>query len=95
MPINFSCRPAVLFCFVLFPYTLSFPLLAVITALTLYPLFITHTNSVYGSLPCALLLMITAPAQKVFLFKPSHQFTDVERLVASALSWWRILPSGL
>jgi len=53
-------------------------LLAVITALKLCPV-LSHTNSVYGALHCALLLVITTPAQKVF-FKPSHQFTVVERL---------------
>jgi len=40
---------------------MSFHLLAVITLLTLCPVFITHTNSVYGALHCALLLMITTP----------------------------------
>jgi len=35
----------------------------VITALTLCPV-LSHTNAVYGALHCALLLMITTPAQK-------------------------------
>ena len=53
-------------CLVLFVYALSFPLLVVITALTLCPVFITHTNSIYGEIRRALLLMITTPAQKFF-----------------------------
>jgi len=50
----------------------------VITALTLR-LFLPHTNSVYGAFHCALLLMITTPAQ-VFSFTPSHLFIVVEHL---------------
>jgi len=65
-------------CLALFAYALSFLLLAVITALTLCPV-LSHTNSVYGELHFALLLMITTPAQK-FFFKPSHQLTVVEQL---------------
>jgi len=39
-----------------------------------------HTLSVYGVLCCALLLVITTSAQKVFSFKLSYQFTVVEQL---------------
>jgi len=42
--------------------------------------FISHINSVYGALHCALLLMNTKPSQKVFSFKPSHQFTFLEEV---------------
>jgi hypothetical protein len=62
---------------------LSFPLLALNTALTLCPLFLSHTNNVYGALHCSLHLTITTPAQKGFFFlssKPSQQFTAVEQL---------------
>jgi len=65
-------------CLVLFACALSFPLLAVITALILCFL-LSHTNSLYGALYCALLLVFTTPAQKIF-FKPSHYFTGVEQL---------------
>jgi hypothetical protein len=41
--------------FVWFAYALSFPSLAVVTALTLCPV-LSHTNSVYGAIHCALLL---------------------------------------
>ena len=73
MNINFICRPVSYFV-----YALSFPLLPVITALTLTlcTVFITHTNSIYGALHCALLLMNTATALRVSLsvqaFAPIH-----------------------
>ena len=73
MNINFICRPVSYFV-----YALSFPLLPVITALTLTlcTVFITHTNSIYGALHYALLLMITATALRVSLsvqaFAPVH-----------------------
>jgi hypothetical protein len=51
-------------CLVLLVYALSFPLLAVITALTLCPV-LSQSYDVYGALHCALLLMITTPAQKL------------------------------
>ena len=50
-----------------------------IAALTMC-LFLSHTNSIYGALHCALLVMITTPAQKVFFFKLSYLFTVVEHL---------------
>jgi hypothetical protein len=50
-------------CLVLFAYALSFSLLVMITALTLCTFLLSHTNSVYGALHCALLLLITTPAQ--------------------------------
>jgi hypothetical protein len=57
-------------CLVLFLHALSFPLLAVITALTLCPVFIT-TNSIYGAIYRAMLLVITTLAQNVyFSFMP-------------------------
>ena len=61
---------------VLFAYAFFF--VAVITALTLTlcTVFITHTNSIYGALHYALLLMITATAERVSLsfqaFAPIH-----------------------
>jgi hypothetical protein len=53
-------------CLVLFVYALSFPLLAVITALTL-TLFLSHTNGVYGALHCDLLLRKDNIASKMEL----------------------------
>jgi len=45
---------------------MSFPLLSVITALTMCPVFITH---------CALLLVTTTQAQKAFLCRIWRYFT--------------------
>jgi len=54
-------------CLVLCAYAPSFPMLAVITAVSTVPSFLSHTNSVYGALRCALILVSTTPAQKVIL----------------------------
>jgi len=67
---------------VLFAYALSFPLSAVITALTLYT-FLSHTNSVYGALHSALLLVITAPTQKGFLLS----LRTSSLLSSSSIAW--------
>ena len=81
-------------CLVLFVYPLYFPLLAVITTLTLCnPL--SHTNCVYDALHCALLLMITTQAQMVFFLRLCTSSLLSSSWIASTLTWWRSLFSCL
>ena len=57
------------------------------------PCFYHTINSVYGALHCALLLMITTPAQKDFFLSFCISSLLSSSWIASMLTWWRSLSS--